>query len=119
MNCKPRSNSLRQAAKALGISAPGLSKAVRAGRVKREPDGAFDIEKCKEQLGPQSAAKRAAARDVIRIVCQRLEKFPAKMASFVLEARDAAEVKNLLQSGIHDALLDLREAFGIKADREE
>ena len=45
---------LRAAARELGISHVALHKAEKAGRVKQEPNGGFDIEKCRKALAENS-----------------------------------------------------------------
>jgi hypothetical protein len=55
--------SLRKAAKALEISHVALIKAVRAGRVQKEPDGTFDVDKCRQELAANShPGKQKSAR---------------------------------------------------------
>jgi hypothetical protein len=70
---------LRAAAEQLGISHAALLKAARTGRVKRNEDGSFDVEACREALKqntqPAKRAKEARARE------QRQSPEPPKRAS--------------------------------------
>lgn len=56
---------LRAAARELGLSHPGLKKAADDGRVTREPDGKFNVEKVRAQIAANShpiKAKSARAQ---------------------------------------------------------
>lgn len=54
---------LRAAAKCLGVSHVALKKAADAGRVDRNPDGTFDVERVRRQLTANShPAKQRAGR---------------------------------------------------------
>lgn len=48
--------SAREAAKQLGLTHPALGKAARSGRITREPDGSYDVEKVRRQLAENSNA---------------------------------------------------------------
>src|SRR4051812_44861043 len=48
--------SSREAAKALGLTHQALSKASKAGRITREHDGTYDVEKTRRQLAENSNA---------------------------------------------------------------
>lgn len=59
----------REAAKKLGLTQPALVKASKTGRITREPDGTYDVEKVRKQLAQNSNAlkrrtspKKAAAK---------------------------------------------------------
>lgn len=54
---------LRAAARELKISHVALLKAIKNGRVQKEPDGTFDVEKCRKGLAENSnIPKQQAAR---------------------------------------------------------
>lgn len=46
----------REAAKQLGLTQPALVKAARTGRISREADGTYDVEKVRKQLAENSNA---------------------------------------------------------------
>jgi hypothetical protein len=53
--------SLRAAAKELGMSHVGLLKAAQVGRCTAEPDGSYDVEKCRAALAANSNPVRVRA----------------------------------------------------------
>ncbi len=50
--------SARKAAEALRITHPALLKAAKEGRVTREPDGTYEVEKVRRQLAENSSAMK-------------------------------------------------------------
>lgn len=46
----------REAAKKLGLTQPALVKAAKTGRITREPDGTYEVEKVRKQLAKNSNA---------------------------------------------------------------
>ena len=114
--------SLRAAAKQLGMSHPGLKKAFDKGRVPREADGSFDVEKCKAALAANTNLKkqRSAAAQKKRPADASGQIEPAESGDGTISYSEAVRIHELLKIRERKLALDLKEGLLIPvADAEK
>ncbi len=113
--------SLRAAAKQLGMTHPGLKKAFEKGRVPRESDGTFDVEKCKAALAANTNLKkqRAAAAQKKGPAAASGQISPAESADGSVSYSEACRLHELLKIRERELALKVKEGLMIPvADAE-